>query len=112
MGQCDEVEAGGSVEGALREAHEFIPDWFSKPGDSIRALMQRRGVGPEDVAVRLSGGMASLRGLLDGPQPIQADDASALAASLGGTATFWLKRQENYDGALERAGSYLDIFFE
>lgn len=87
----------------MREAHEFTPDWFSKPGDSMRALMQRRGVGPEDVAVRLSGGMAALRGLLDGSQPIQAGDASALAESLGGTATFWLKRQENYDGALERA---------
>lgn len=87
----------------MRETREFTPDWFSKPGDSIRALMQRRGVGPEAVAARLSGGMATLRGLLDGSYPIQPGDADVLAELLGGNATFWLKRQENYDDALERA---------
>lgn len=103
MGHCDEVEAGGSGEGALTEAHEFTPDWFSKPGDSLRALMRRRGVEPHDVADQLPGGMAALRGLLEGSRPIRTDEASVLASALGGTTTFWLKRQANYDDALERA---------
>lgn len=103
MGHCDKVEASGSIEGTLTDAHEFSPDWFSKPGDSLRALMQRRSVGPQDVAERLSGGMATLRGLLDGSQPIRPQDAAVLASAIGGSQTFWLKRQANYDGALERA---------
>lgn len=81
----------------------FTPDWFSKPGDSLRALMQRRGVPPQTVADRLPGGMATLRGLLDGSVAIGQEQAHTLASSLGGSSSFWLKRQENYEGALERA---------
>lgn len=82
---------------------DFTPDWFSKPGDSLRALMQRRGVRAQEVADRLPGGMAALRGLLDGSRPIRSAEAGQLADTLGGTTAFWLKRQSNYDGALERA---------
>lgn len=82
---------------------EFTPDWFSKPGDSLRALMQRRGVAPQELAGQLPGGIGALRGLLNGSRPIRSDEAAPLAATLGGTTAFWLKRQFNYDGALERA---------
>lgn len=82
---------------------EFTPDWFSKPGDSLRGLMVRRGVDPHDFAERLQGGMTTLRGLLNGSNAIDALHADALAKSLGGTVSFWLKRQANYDTALERA---------
>ena len=81
----------------------FTPDWFSKPGDSLRALMQRRGVEPQAVADRLPGGMTTLRGLLDGSVAIEREQAGTLASALGGSSSFWLKRQENYEGALERA---------
>jgi len=87
----------------MTDADEFTPDWFSKPGDSLRALMQRRGVAPQDVADQLPGGMATLRGFLDGSRRIQSDEAGSLANTLGGTTAFWLKRQSNYDDALERA---------
>jgi Zn-dependent peptidase ImmA (M78 family)/plasmid maintenance system antidote protein VapI len=103
VGERDEVEAGGNLEAALMNEQEFIPDWFSKPGDSLRALMVRRGVDPHDVAERLQGGMATLRGLLDGSRAIDDSHADALAGALGGTVSFWLKRQANYEIALERA---------
>jgi hypothetical protein len=47
--------------------------------------------------------MATLRGLLDGTVAIKADEATTLANTLGGSCSFWLKRQENYEVALERA---------
>lgn len=103
MEQRDEVEAGGSIEAALTDTDGFTPDWFSKPSDTLRALMQRRGVVPQEVADRLPGGMAALRGLLDGSRPVRSDDAGPLAEALGGTMAFWLKRQSNYEVALERA---------
>jgi len=87
----------------LTDEQNFTPDWFSKPGDSLRALMARRGVDPYDVAERLQGGMATLRGLLDGSRAIDDSHADALTGSLGGTVPFWLKRQANYEIALERA---------
>ena len=79
------------------------PDWFSKPGDSIRALLQRGQVSTVTLSEGLEGGTATLRGLMDGSIPIDQNVARTLAASLGGTPSFWLKRQANYESALERA---------
>lgn len=87
----------------MTDGHEFTPDWFSKPGDSVRAQMVRRRVTAIEVADNLAGGIATLRGLLDGTVAIDADHAEALVSTLGGTVSFWLKRQANYEDALERA---------
>lgn len=103
MVKRDEVEASDNVEGALKQALEFTPDWFSKPGDSLRALMLRRSINAQEVARHFDGGMETLRGLLDGSNPIDSDHASVLAGAVGGTISFWLKRQEQYEVALERA---------
>lgn len=103
MVERDEVEASGNIEGVLKQALEFTPDWFSKPGDSLRTLMVRRNVNAQDVARHLDGGVKTLRGLLDGSHPIDNDHASVLAEAVGGTTSFWLKRQEQYESALERA---------
>lgn len=103
MGERDEAEASGNLEAILKDEQGFTPDWFSKPGDSVRALMVRRGVDPHNVAERLQGGMEALRGLLDGSRAINDSCANALAGTLGGTISFWLKRQANYEIALERA---------
>lgn len=88
---------------ALRDEQQFTPDWFSKPGDSLRALMLRRGLPVEHVAQHLQGGMSTLRRLLDGTGTIDTQQAAELAEHFGGTASFWLKRQANYEAALERA---------
>lgn len=87
----------------MTDGHEFTPDWFSKPGDSLRALMVRRGVTAQQIAKNLAGGMVTLRGLLEGAEAVDAHHAEVLSASLGGTASFWLKRQSHYEDALERA---------
>jgi Zn-dependent peptidase ImmA (M78 family)/plasmid maintenance system antidote protein VapI len=65
--------------------------------------MMRRGVDPYEVAERLQGGIATLRGLLEGSCAIDEPHANALAGSLGGTVSFWLRRQANYEAGLERA---------
>ena len=82
---------------------QFTPDWFSKPGDSLRLLMQRRSIAPLDLARSLPGGISALRGILDGSLAIDGPMARALSASVGGTTSFWLKRQTKYAEALERA---------
>ncbi|WP_430257236.1 ImmA/IrrE family metallo-endopeptidase [Neorhizobium sp. IRS_2294] len=78
-------------------------DWFSKPGDSIRDVMQRRRVSADDIAGRLDGGLNTLRSLLDGSRKIDIDVASCLSGVLGASPSFWLKRQENFELAVARA---------
>lgn len=79
------------------------PDWFSKPGDSIRAVMQRRGIDAHNLADLFEDGMARVRALLDGSAAIQEDDAVKLSSALGANPKFWLTRQENFDAAVSRA---------
>lgn len=78
-------------------------DWFSCPADSLVAAMQRRGVLPSDLAGRLSGGMNQLRALVSGLRAIDPEAAAVIGDAVGGSREFWLKRQENYEIALERA---------
>ena len=80
-------------------------DWFSCPGDSVVAAMQRRGVSPTILADRLAGGMQQLRNLVSGTESINEQSAAVLGEVVGGSAFFWLKRQQNYELALEKAVS-------
>ncbi|WP_055049017.1 ImmA/IrrE family metallo-endopeptidase [Devosia sp. A16] len=80
-----------------------VTDWFSKPGDSIIALMQRRGVSPQQLARSLKDGMTTLRGLCDGSVAVDAPLATTLSEHLGGSRAFWLQRQANFEAAVDRA---------
>lgn len=87
----------------MTDVQDFTPDWFSKPGDAVRSLMIRRGCTAEELASALGGGMPTLRSLLDGTGTVTEPHAVVLAEQLGGTPSFWMKRQSNYEAALERA---------
>lgn len=88
---------------------DFTPDWFSKPGDSILSLMHRRAVPAASLAHRLEGEMDTLRRLIAGLQSIDGKIAKAISTALGGTPEFWLRRQENYDKALDRAVAAISL---
>lgn len=77
-------------------------DWFSRPGDSLLAAMQRKEVAPSAVAARL-GGMDQLRSLLAGTAEIDERIAAAIGEMVGGSVHFWITRQQNYDRDLMRA---------
>lgn len=78
-------------------------DWFSKPGDAICALMHRRGVTADVLAGHLDGGLDEVRGLLNGSSCINDRSSAVLSELLGGSPSFWLRRQENFEQALARA---------
>ncbi|GBU19889.1 MULTISPECIES: ImmA/IrrE family metallo-endopeptidase [Methylobacteriaceae] len=80
-------------------------DWFSKPGDSVLSLMERRNLSAVDVSASLDGGIETLRGLVSGSVRIDGKLADKLASVLGGTPGFWLRRQSGYEEALERVVS-------
>ena len=81
----------------------FQPNWFSKPGDTLAALMTRREVTPTFLAEMLGCDPATVRGLLTGTTSIDEHLASRLSRAVGGTACFWQKRQSTYERSLARA---------
>lgn len=83
----------------------FDPDWFSCPGETVHDLMSRRGVSAAELAERLGCGRASIRGLLTGMTTIDDGLACGLAEVVGGTPTFWRKRQAAYEDYLSRAAA-------
>lgn len=68
--------------------HEFIPDWFSKPANSLLGLMKRREVPVEAVAGAIDGGIETLRGLIRGTLAIDDALARSLSVTVGGLAEF------------------------
>lgn len=84
-----------------RQAEDFIPDWFSKPADSLLGIARRRCIAVEEVAEGLDGGMDTMRNLVRGTRAIDASLAQAISAVVGGSPEFWLRRQQNYEKALD-----------
>lgn len=77
-------------------------NWFSRPSDAIRSLMERKGIGIPELIDRAGITHELVRDLFDGTAKINDELAGKLAASLGGTTSFWLKRQENYETRLDK----------
>jgi plasmid maintenance system antidote protein VapI len=63
--------------------------------------MRRRRIQPAALAEQLDGKMGTLRGLFAGSHAIDDHIAKAISSALGGTPDFWLRRQANYDKALD-----------
>lgn len=103
MVECTTPKARGTGADLMSDSAAHKADWFSKPGDTIKSLMQTRRMAANDLAARIPGGLNKLRGLLEGTDEVDGAIASALASHLGGSPEFWLKRQENYEAALNRA---------
>lgn len=86
-------------------AEQFRPDWFSRPGDTISALMARRNLDAETVALRMHKDRAFVLRLIAGTEPIGDETAASLANCIGGTADFWQRRQMNFEAAVSRIAS-------
>lgn len=84
------------------EDSSFLPDWASPPGDTILSLLEEKGISQEALASHLGFTQSRLEQLLSGELAIADDIALVLRDCLGGTYTFWIKREGNYRAALER----------
>jgi HTH-type transcriptional regulator / antitoxin HigA len=83
----------------------FQPDWFSKPGDTLLALMEQRELTSDGLAKKLGCSQVVVDGLLSGAVAVDGSLAHALSRHVGGTPKFWETRQARYQAALSRAAS-------
>jgi Zn-dependent peptidase ImmA (M78 family)/plasmid maintenance system antidote protein VapI len=80
----------------------FQPEWFSKPGDTLRTLLDKRDLSPVALAERMGRDATVVHGLLSGRVAIDDSLAGLLAQCVGGSATFWRTRQHQFDQDLQR----------
>lgn len=80
----------------------FQPAWFSRPGDTLSALMTKEGLSPGALAERLDYKVELIHGLLNGIVSIDQKIARDLAENVGGSQGFWQKRQSQFEESLDR----------
>ena len=74
----------------------FIPNWFSPPGDTIRELLEDRGLSFSDFAERMDRSRSWVSHLLRGDEGITKETADSLQTVLGGSSKFWLCREAQF----------------
>lgn len=84
---------------------EFQPDWLSPPGSTINDLLERRGLSREEFAKQTGYSLERISHLLVGRLAITPDIAQVLECTVGGSAQFWLAREDQYRDEVARLQS-------
>lgn len=86
----------------MTEISTFNPDWISPPGDTIEDILDERGWTKAELAQRAGFTSKHVNELVKGRASISADAAERLSRVLGSSPDFWLVRDAQYQGGLER----------
>jgi addiction module HigA family antidote len=86
----------------MTEHYDFQPDWVCPPGETIADILQQRNLSPVHFAEILGWTPERATELLRGHARITRDTAGRLEAILGGSAQFWINREEHYRRDLAR----------
>lgn len=81
--------------------NEFNPKWRSPPGDTIKDLIERDGIGRVTLGARLFLSRVELDDLLEGRLPLTEELADRLALVFGTSAQFWINREAHYREPLD-----------
>lgn len=80
----------------------FEPQWASPPGATVLDVMQERDMALGELANAMHKDPATVSRLLYGIEPLTTEWADSLAAVVGASASFWLRREEMYRADLRR----------
>lgn len=92
----------------MRTEVDFAPMWAVPPGRTISDLMNTRGLEAARLANLVDMSERQLAGLLAGKNPITAVVAAQLEKALGASASFWLRREEQYRKQLAELNEDVD----
>lgn len=80
--------------------NEFKPDWVSPPGDTMRDILEERGLDSEWFGREMGLSSGETDALLRGDACVTPTMAERLAEVLGSTAQFWVTREAHFRGSL------------
>ncbi len=86
----------------MPDASTFQPEWASAPGRTITAILRERSMSVSVLASRLGETEARVGDMIAARSSITPGIAAKLETALGGSASFWLRRESQYRDALNR----------
>lgn len=107
MGNGEKGDPPGPESGHMSEK-SFTPDWFSRPSESLKSIMKKRGITPSKMESCTGYDRDTVRKIILGEKAIDAQVAVKLSKCVGGEPAFWLRRQELFESALDRAAKNVD----
>ena len=90
--------------GVIKTEPAFIPDWISPPGDTIRDMLEEKGISQREFGCKMRMREKNVEVLLSGEIEIDEETAIKLSDVLGSPVHFWLNREKEYRDALEEHG--------
>ena len=76
--------------------YPFEPDYVVPPGETVREIMQTKGIPVKEMAEKLELSEEEFSDLLNGKLEITLELAYNLQKATGTPATFWLNLEKNY----------------
>jgi addiction module HigA family antidote len=81
---------------ATAKQHKFNPDYAAPPGDTLREVLEERGMAQSELAERMGMADKTISQIMNGIAPITVDTAYKLELVLGIPATFWNRMELAY----------------
>jgi len=85
-----------------KRQYGFEPDYAVPPGETLREVIESRGMSQRDLADRVGLTVQSLSRILSGEQPISLETARGLELATGVPAHFWNRLESLYRAQLAR----------
>ena len=80
----------------------FQPDYVVPPGDTLRELLEERGMSQAELAIRTDMAEKTISQIISGDAPITLETSRRLELVLGASSSFWNNRELAYREELAR----------
>jgi len=78
------------------DTHAFQPDYAIPPGETLREILEERGMTQADLAIHTGMAEEMISKIISGNAPITHETAHRLELALGVSASFWNNRELAY----------------
>ncbi len=89
--------------------NEYYPDYVSPPGETLREILEERGVSQAELAIRTGRPKKTISEIVNGKAAITPETALQLELVLGIPAEFWNAREQHYREYLARLEQTRDL---
>jgi Zn-dependent peptidase ImmA (M78 family)/plasmid maintenance system antidote protein VapI len=86
----------------MNESVDFLPNWYSLPGNTITDILKEKNISVIKLAENMGDTMSYVEQLIAGQISINHDIAEKLEINLGATTDFWINRERQYQETLAR----------